>query len=189
MMVSEVALSFVLLVGAGLLIKSFMRLREVSPGFNPVNVLSVRISLPGARFPQGEPRVQAMRQTIEQLRSVPGVESVGAVLSLPLSGDTFNVGRGYIREGRPATAEEQANAAYLAATPDYFKTLQVPIVAGRAFTDQDTAATEQVIIVNESMARVLWPGESPWVSASGFGVTKNCRDNRRRGWRRKGVVG
>ena len=161
MMVSEVALSFVLLVGAGLLIKSFMRLREVSPGFNPANVLSVRISLPGAIFPQGEPRVQAMRQTIEQLKSVPGVESVGAVLSLPLSGDTFNVGRSYIREGRPATPEESKNAAYLVTTPDYFKTLEVPIVAGRAFTDQDTPSAEKVIIVNESMARVLWPGESP----------------------------
>ena len=161
MMVAEVALSFVLLVGAGLLIKSFMHLRDVSPGFNPANVLSVRISLPGALFPQGEPRVQIMRQTVEQLKSVPGVESVGAVLSLPLSGDTFNVGRSYIREGRPATPEESANATYLAATPDYFKTLQVPIVAGRAFTDQDTPSTEKVIIVNESMARVLWPGESP----------------------------
>ena len=169
-------MSFILLVGAGLLIKSFMRLREVSPGFNPANVLVGAHLAARRKFPQGEPRVQMMRQTIEQLKSVPGVQSVGAVLSLPLSGDTFNVGRSYIREGRPATPEESANAAYLVATPDYFQTLQIPIVAGRAFTDQDTPATEKVIIVNESMARVLWPGESPWVNASLFGVTKNSRD-------------
>jgi putative ABC transport system permease protein len=161
MMVSEIALSFVLLVGAGLLIKSFMRLRDVSPGFNPTNVLSVRVSLPGAKYPQGEPRVQMLRQTIEHLKSVPGVQSAGAVLSLPLGGDTFNVGRSFIREGRPATPEESANATYLVATPDYFRTLQIPLSAGRLFTDQDSEQTPKVLIVNESMARQLWPGESP----------------------------
>ena len=71
MMVAEVALSFVLLVGAGLLIKSFMRLREVSPGFNPANVMSVRVSLPSAKYPQGEPRVQMLRQTVERLSRCP----------------------------------------------------------------------------------------------------------------------
>ncbi|HEV7797719.1 MAG TPA: ABC transporter permease [Pyrinomonadaceae bacterium] len=161
MMVSEVALSFMLLVGAGLLIKSFMRLRDVTPGFNSGNVLSMRISMPNAKYPKGEPRVQMLRQMIEHIKSLPGVQSVGAVLSLPLGGDTFNVGRSYLREGRPATPEESANAAYLVSTPDYFRALQIPLVAGRAFTDQDTEQTPQVVVVNESMARILWPGESP----------------------------
>jgi putative ABC transport system permease protein len=161
MMVSEVALSVMLLVGAGLLIKSFIRLREVSPGFNPVNALSMRISLPGAKYPEGEARAQILRQTLERIKALPGVLSAGAVLSLPLGGDTFNVGRGYIREGRPATPEESGNAAYLASTPDYFRTLQIPLVAGRVYTDQDTEKTPKVAIVNESLARRLWPGESP----------------------------
>lgn len=161
MMIAEVALSFVLLVGAGLLIKSFMRLREVNPGFNSASVLSVRLSIPGSKYPSGEPRAQILRQTVEHLKTLPGVQSVGAVLSLPLSGDTFNVGRSYIREGRPFTPEESANATYLAATPEYFQTLQIPIVSGRTFTDQDTQDAEKVIIVNQSMARKLWPGESP----------------------------
>jgi putative ABC transport system permease protein len=161
MLVSEVALSFVLLVGAGLLIKSFMRLREVSTGFNPANVLSVRISLPGAKYPQGEPRVQMLRQTVAHISSLPGVRTAGAVLSLPLSGDTFNVGRAYIREGRPATPEESGNAAYLVTTPDYFRTLEIPLLAGRVYTDQDTEQAPKVVIVNESLARQLWPGESP----------------------------
>ena len=160
-MVSEIALSFILLVGAGLLIKSFMRLRDVSPGFNPNNVLTMRLSLPGAKYAQGEPRAQIFRQATERLKSLPGVQSAGAVLSLPLGGDTFNVGRAYIREGRPATPEESANAAYLVATPDYFRTLQIPLVSGRAFNDQDTEQTPKVVIVNETMARQLWPGESP----------------------------
>ena len=161
LMVSEIALSFMLLVGAGLLIKSFIRLREVSPGFNPDQVLAVRVSLPSAKYPQGEPRVQLLHQAIERLSLLPGVQSAGAVLSLPLGGDTFNVGRGYIREGRPATPEEADGAAYLAATPDYFRTLQIPVVNGRAFTAQDTEKTPKVLIVNETMARHLWPGESP----------------------------
>jgi putative ABC transport system permease protein len=160
-MVSEVALSFMLLVGAGLLIKSFMRLREVSPGFNPANVLSMRISLPGSKYPAGEASAQMLRQTVEHIKALPGVESAGAVLSLPLSGDTFNVGRAYIREGRPATPEESGDAAYLVITPDYFRALQIPLISGRTSTDQDTADTTKVVIVNESLARQLWPGESP----------------------------
>jgi putative ABC transport system permease protein len=161
MLISEVALSFMLLVGAGLLIKSFMRLRDVSPGLNPANVLSVRLSIPSAKYPAGEPRAQVLRQTVEHIKSLPGVTSAAAVLSLPLGGDTFNVGRSYIREGRPSTPEESANAVYLVATPDYFQALQIPLVAGRAFTDQDTEQTPKVVVVNESMARRLWPGESP----------------------------
>jgi putative ABC transport system permease protein len=150
-----------LLVGAGLLIKSFMRLRDVSPGFTPKNVLSMRVSLPSAKYPKGEPRVQLLKQTFERLKTLPGVQSTGAVLSLPLGGDTFIVGRSYIREGRPATPEESTNAGYLVATPDYFRALQIPLVAGRAFSDQDNEKTTQVVIVNETMARRLWPGESP----------------------------
>jgi putative ABC transport system permease protein len=161
MMVSEIALSFMLLVGAGLLIKSFMRLRDVSPGFNAANVLSVRISMPENKYPTGETRVQVLHQVVDHIKSLPGVQSAGAVLSLPLSGDTFNVGRGYVREGRPFTPEEAGVASYLAATPEYFRTLNIPLLSGRVFSDQDNAQAPKVIIVNESLARQLWPGESP----------------------------
>lgn len=160
MMVSEIALSFMLLVGAGLLIKSFARLRDVSPGFNVDNVLTMRIAA-GGKYAPGEPRIQFFRQAVERLRALPGVQSAGAVLSLPLGGESFNVGRAFIREGRPATPDESGNAAYLATTPDYFRTLQIPIIAGRAFTDQDIEQSRKVLIVNETMARQLWPGESP----------------------------
>ena len=89
------------------------------------------------------------------------MQSSGAILSLPLGGDTFNVWRGYIREGRPARPEEAGDAAYLVATPDYFRTLKIPLVTGRSFDDHDTEANPKVVIVNETMARQLWPGESP----------------------------
>ena len=161
LMVAEIALSFMLLAGAGLLIKSFMRLRDVSPGFNANGVLAMRLSLPSAKYPKGQPRVDMYRQVFERVRALPGVESAGAVLSLPLGGDTFNVGRSFIREGRPMTPEESANASYLVATPDYFRTLAIPLVAGRAFTEQDTEQSPMVVIVNETMARKYWPGESP----------------------------
>jgi putative ABC transport system permease protein len=161
MMVSEIALSFMLLVGAGLLIRSFMRLREVSPGLNADNVLVMRLSLLPQKYPTGEPRAQLLRQTIESLKAVPGVQSAGAVLSLPLGGDTFYVGRALIREGRPATPEESSNASYFTATPEYFQTLQIPVKAGRAFNDHDTEHATKVVMVNETMARQLWPGESP----------------------------
>ena len=161
LMVAEIAMSFMLLVGAGLLIKSFMHLREVTPGFNADNVLTMRISVPPGKFPAGEPRLQFFQQAIERVHSLPGVQSAGMVLSLPLGGDTFNVWRGYIREGRPATPEENGDAAFLVATPDYFQTLQIPLIAGRNFTDRDTQNSTKVVIVNDTMARKLWPGQSP----------------------------
>jgi putative ABC transport system permease protein len=161
LIVSEVALSFVLLACAGLLIKSFMHLREIDPGFQPDNVFAVRLTLPPGKYGQGKPRAQIYQQLVSQVKTVPGVQSVGAVLSLPLGGDTFNIGRGVLLEGRPASAEEQTNAAYRVVTRDYFQTLQIPVKQGRAFTDHDNAQSAKVVIVNETMARQLWPGESP----------------------------
>ena len=161
LIVSEIALSFILLAGAGLLIKSFLHLREMNPGVNPDNVLAMRLTLPPGKYAQGEPRAQIYKQLIEQVKATPGVQSAGAVLSLPLGGDSFNVGRSVIREGRPMTPDEQTNAQHLPVTPDYFQTLQIPLKAGRLFTDQDTLQSTKVVIVNETMARALWPNENP----------------------------
>jgi putative ABC transport system permease protein len=161
LVVAEIALSFMLLAGAGLLIRSFMRLREVNPGLNPDGVLALRVSLLSTKYPTAQQKTEFYRQAVERIKSLPGVEAAGGVLTLPLGGDTFNVGRAFIREGRPMTPEESASAAYLVATPDYFRTLQIPLVAGRAFTDQDTDHSPMVVIVNETMARQFWGGESP----------------------------
>jgi putative ABC transport system permease protein len=95
------------------------------------------------------------------VKASPGVQSTGLVLSLPLGGDTFNLGRGAIPEGRPATPDEQFNSQHLVITPEYFQTLQIPLKAGRTFTDQDNLESTKVLIINETFAQKLWPGENP----------------------------
>lgn len=161
LIVSEIALSFVLLAGAGLLIKSFLHLREIDPGFNADNVLALRLTLPPGKYAPGEPRAQLYQQLVDGVKATPGVQSAGAVLSLPLGGDTFGVWRGVIREAAPLTPDQELNAQHLPITPDYFQTLQIPLKAGRLFTDHDNLHSPKVIIVNETMARQLWPGQNP----------------------------
>ena len=161
LIVSEVALSFVLLAGAGLLIRSFLHLREINPGFNPNNVLTVRMSLPPGKYKKGAPKAQILKQLTDQLKTVPGVQAAGATFSLPLGADDFNIGRGVLLEGRPARSEEQTVAAYVPVTPDYFRTLEIPLKQGRTFTDYDNLDSTMVVIVNETMARQLWPGQNP----------------------------
>ena len=161
LIVSEIALSFVLLAGAGLLIKSFLNLREINPGFNSDNVLAMRLTLPPGKYARGEPRAQIYKQLVDNVKATPGVQAAGVVLSVPLGGDTFNVWRGVIAEGRQRSLEEQINSQYLPITPDYFQAVQIPLKAGRFFTDQDNSQSTNVVIINEKMARQLWPNENP----------------------------
>ena len=161
LIVSEIALSFVLLAGAGLLIKSFINLRQINPGFNADNLLVMRLVLLWPKYKEAEPRIQAYKQVIDNVKAIPGVQSAGAVLSLPLKGDNFELGRSVIREGRPMTPDEAVNARHLAVTGDYFQTMQIPLKAGRLFTDQDSSESPKVVIISERMARELWPNENP----------------------------
>jgi putative ABC transport system permease protein len=161
LIVSEVALSFVLLAGAGLMIKSFMQLRKIDPGFHAGNVLTLRLALPPAKYKEGEPLVQLYRQLLDQVKTVPGVQDAAAVLSVPLNGDNYGVGHFALLEGKPERMEDASNAMYLPITPDYFSTMQIPMKQGRLFTDHDDMQSPKVVIVNETMARRLWPGESP----------------------------
>jgi len=161
LVVSEMALSLLLLVGAGLLIKSFVLLRDVHPGFDAKNVLTMRISLPGARYPEPKQIEQFYRELTERVKALPGVEAAGATVSLPLGGSNFSVGRSFIREGRPLTPAESQNADYFVATPDYFKTMRIPVKSGRGITEQDRTDAPPVVVVNESLARRFFPGEDP----------------------------
>jgi putative ABC transport system permease protein len=148
-----------LLVGAGLLIKSFMLLRETNPGFSSDNVLTMRVSVPGAKY-KGAQKAEFFQRLTEEVSTLPGVESAGAVLSLPLGGSNYSVGRSFIPEGRPLTPEESANAAYVVMTPQYFRALKIPLITGRQFTERDNKEAPQVVIVNETLARRYFPGES-----------------------------
>lgn len=173
-LVAQVALSLILLVGAGLLIKSFQRLREVQAGFNPTGVLTVSVGLPHVKYPENAQRARFFDRLVENVGKLPGVESAAATLSLPLNGSNYLVGRSFVQEGRPLTNDESIQAAYDVATPGYFRTLGIPLVAGRDFTPNDTPNSTMVVIVNRAIAEryygspqaalgkrlTIWPDEN-----------------------------
>jgi putative ABC transport system permease protein len=159
LVISEVALSLMLLIGAGLLIKSFVLLRSTDAGFNAENVLTMRISLPSLKY-KGKQKAEFFERLAESVAQLPGVEAVGATLSLPLNGSNYSVGRSFIPEGRPLTPEESINASYSVTTPGYFGAMKIPLVAGRQFTERDRGDAPQVVIVNETLARRYFPNET-----------------------------
>ena len=160
LVVSEVALSLMLLIGAGLLIRSFMRLQDVSPGFNADNVISMRLGASGRQFPNREAAVEFFRQIGDKIAAVPGVKVRGAVSALPF---TSAVGWGSINvEGFTPQPGQELQVDQRAATPDYFRTLEVPLLKGRFFSEFDTLPNAQpVVIVDEKFAQRFWPGQDP----------------------------
>jgi putative ABC transport system permease protein len=158
LVVSEVALASLVLIAAGLLMRSFVRLRAVDPGFQPSNLLTLRLPLsPNAPI---ERRVALLNRLSGRIAVLPGVRSVGAVNNLPLTG--LGVGTTFAVDGRPAPPPEQRPMGLVrAVTPDYFRTMAIPLVSGRFFTESDTAQSPFRIIVNQSLARLFWPDANP----------------------------
>jgi len=152
LLIGEVALSLVLLVGAGLLIKSFVRLQEVRPGFNAHNVLIANVALPGAKY-KDQQFVEFFRQLKERLEAAPGVQAVGGSVNLPLNASGYAIGRGFIPEGRPLTVDENKDAMFSTITGDYFRALQIPLLSGRTFEPRDNADGPKVVIINETTAK------------------------------------
>lgn len=160
LVVSEIALALLLLMSAGLMINSFLRLQQVNPGFDPQRVLTMRISLPESQYPESRQVTAFYRQLLERLRSVPGIQSVGTVTRLPLSGQ--NSDASFDIEGRPQMPSEvDFNSDYRFVSPDYFKAIGMRLLKGRYFTAADDEHAPGVVIINESMARRYWPGEDP----------------------------
>jgi putative ABC transport system permease protein len=156
LMVSEVALSLILLIGAGLLIKSFVSLLKTNPGFRPDNVLTMELVLPMAKYAEAPHRAQFLKELTERVESLGGVESAGFVNHLPLGGS--NSSTSFLVEGLPEPPPGQEFLGrYRVCTPDYFRALGITVLKGRGFTDQDKAGAEPVIIVNETLARRYWP--------------------------------
>src|SRR5207247_992345 len=137
LLIGEVALSLTLLVGAGLLIQSFLRLQEVRPGFNAHNVLTAHLSLQDPKYKKDQQYVEFFRQLNERLEAEPGVQAVGGSVNLPLEVTGYAIGRGFIPEGRPLTVEESKEAMFTTITGDYFRALQIPLVSGRFFEPRD----------------------------------------------------
>ena len=158
LVVFEVALSLVLLVGAGLSIRSFLALVKTDPGFNPDSVLTMKVVLPGAKYREEAQRAAFYNDLVQRVKATPGVESAALVNYLPLGGS--NSSDMYLVEGEPQPPPGHENdGRYRVATPDYFQTMRIPILKGRAFTEEDKAGAPPVIIVNEALARKHWPGQ------------------------------
>jgi putative ABC transport system permease protein len=157
---SEVALALVVLCGAGLMIKSMTRLLGVDPGFNPKNALTMQMSVPQEEIYVGPPGLPRFCQDLdEHVSAIPGVLSVGAVGHLPLEG---NAGRGFQVEGQPpADPGKMPGANYTVACPNYFRTMGIPVLKGREFTQRDTLTAPGVIVINETMAHKFWPKDDP----------------------------
>jgi predicted permease len=160
LVISEVAVTLVLLVGAGLMIKSFLRLNEVSPGFDTENMLTMRVSLPASKYGSNEQQSAFFQQVIDRIETVPGIRSVGAIQDIPLRAN--RMGFNFVIEGRATTLPvEEPNAAYRAITPEYFRTMSIPLLDGRGFTKQDDRDAPPVVIINRTLARQFFPGEDP----------------------------
>jgi putative ABC transport system permease protein len=158
LVVADVAGATVLLVGAGLLINSFLRLQHVDPGFNPQRVLTFKMDLPYVRY-SGLRQTQFFEQAIARLDHLPGVHSVSAVLPLPLDGG--EVGTGLTIEGQPVEGANRPRTGYSWIEPDYFRTVGIPLTKGRDFTAADDLSAPPVIIINQTLARQFFSDQDP----------------------------
>ncbi|HYL68136.1 MAG TPA: ABC transporter permease, partial [Candidatus Limnocylindria bacterium] len=184
LVVAELAVSLVLLAGAGLLLRSFVRLAGISPGFNPQGLLTCQLSIPRVRMRTPDQLWNFYQQLNARLTSVPGIESAAMVHDLPVS--TANVTVDFTVIGRPPLRRDEIpEAQYRPVTPGYFRTLQIPIRAGREFTPADLPTTQQVAIVNQTAVSYFWNNENP----IGTHISVEMADNIYREFEIVGVAG
>ena len=160
LVIGEVAISFILLIGAGLLINSFLRLRHLDPGFNADHLLTVKVTLPDTKYPGKEERSAFFSEVVRRVKPLPGVDSVAVANNLPFTynGDSMPIGV----EGRLDPPPDQRPDVVLRVVgPDYFQTMKIPLLKGRTFTDDDKAESARVVVISEQTARHFWPGENP----------------------------
>jgi len=160
LVVVEVALSLVLLVGAGLLVRSFLALMKTDAGFNPDSLLTMNLILPRAKYPEESQRAAFYSDLVHRVNAIPGVQSTAVVNYLPLGGS--NSSDSYLVEGVPEPPPGQEIVGrYRVCSPDYFQTMGITLMKGRGFTEQDKAGSVPVVIVNEALVRKHWPNEDP----------------------------
>src|SRR6185437_8571972 len=159
-LIGEVALSLVLVVAGGLLIRTFKRLTQVDPGFDAVMILSFQLYRPAPTYPTKDAEVQFLRSVLHQLQQTPGVASVGMIPVMPMGGaPESSVIRLLDRPFVPPHARPIAD--YSVVSPGYFKTMGISLLSGRDFTEQDNETTPKVTIINRSMAQKFWPNADP----------------------------
>jgi putative ABC transport system permease protein len=159
LVVFEVAIALFVLIGAGLMIKSFMRLSEIDPGFKPGNVLTMQVALTQGKYPDAIQRVNFFRQLIHRLEALPGVQAAGTISQLPMSGQ--NNDTRFSIEGKPDDRDNPTYANSRVASPDYFRALGIPLLKGRYFSEADSETAPKVVIISENFAREFFPGEDP----------------------------
>jgi len=172
LVILEVALALILLVGAGLLIRSFARLQGVDPGFNAHNVLTMSVNLPPSKYDNDQKRVNFFRQAIAEIQALPGVESAGAVNSPPFA--SFHSGTSVDVEGRPLLpVVQKLKTGVMVTDANYFRAMRIPLKRGRLFTDQEAAEMRHVVVINETFARQHFPNED----SLGKRVTIHMKDD------------
>jgi predicted permease len=155
----EVTLAVVLLIAALLLVRSLVNLTHVPLGYDPAGVMTMRITLPAGRYPQPPQLAAAASRLVERVRGVPGVETASIAVNIPPNGSLYGP---YQDAGEaPKPVGERALAAWSCITPEYFSTMRIPVVRGRAFSERDTLATPRVTILSRALAERLWPGQDP----------------------------
>jgi putative ABC transport system permease protein len=159
LVVVEVALSVVLLIGAGLMIRSLWKLQTIDPGFDQRNVLTLAVMVPKHQFTDPTQEAQFFEEVLQRVRSLPGVESAGAVDYLPLVGGS---NQPIAAEGHPLVAmSEQPEVSVRVATPGYIQAMRIPLLQGRNISTSDTGDSAPVVVISQSMAKQLWPNQNP----------------------------
>ena len=159
LVVSEIAMTLILLVCAGLLIRTVMRLRSVDTGFNSQNILAMNIGLPSIKYPKPENQIAFFKQVTDRIAALPGVKAAGTTSVLPLS-DNFD-GRGLLIEDQPRPRGEEITVDLYVTTPGYLRAMEIPLLNGRSITDQDRNDTQNIALINKTMAAQLWPNQDP----------------------------
>jgi putative ABC transport system permease protein len=160
LVVAEIGLALVLLVGAGLMVRSFLRLQAVNPGFDASNLLTMRVMLPQTKYPEASRKIEFFRQAVGRIGTLPGVRAASAVSALPFA--DLGAATSFTIEGRPAPpAGDKPVTDVRVADENYFRAMNIPVVAGRVFTEQEAVEDRKVAVINETMARKYFPGEDP----------------------------
>ncbi|HXY32498.1 MAG TPA: ABC transporter permease [Gemmatimonadaceae bacterium] len=158
---AEIALSLMLLAGAGLLSGSLLRLEGVDPGFQSKDVFTARLRIPELKYKSNLQQADFYDALVDRVRAIPGVTSAAAVTVLPLSGNNMMLGMNIEGETRPRPTDFVHVAQFDAVTPDYFRTMEIPLKAGRVFTSHDDSAATPVVIINEALVKTFFPGQNP----------------------------
>jgi len=158
LVVAEVALALVLLIGAGLLLRSFSRLQQTDAGFNPGRVLTANLTLPAARYKEPKQVARLYQSLLERLTALQGVRTAGLSSDLPWTG--YDENSGFDIEGKTSQPGQEPSGRYHFVSADYFRSIETPLLAGRFFNSADSSEAPQVIIINQSLAQTYWPGET-----------------------------